>query len=73
MVKFCSVAGFPFTVATATSELVAFQFPQWRDGAGVFRVKVPVHRDDSFWCVQWIWNQFLNKRGCDCGVCVGQA
>lgn len=68
--KFCNVAGFPFAVAAATSELMAFQFPQWRDEAGVFRVKLPVHRDDSFWYVQWIWNQFLNERGCDCGVCV---
>lgn len=27
VVKFCSVAGFAFAVATATSELTAFQFP----------------------------------------------
>lgn len=63
VVKFFSVAGFAFAVATATSELTAFQSLS-QGCAGVFRVKAPVHPDDSFWCVQGLGNHFLNGRGC---------
>lgn len=63
VVKFSSVAGFAFAVATATSELTASQSLS-RGRAGVFRVKAPVHPDDSFWCVRGLGNHFLNGRGC---------
>lgn len=54
----------------STSEFTAFQFPSQRDRAGVLRVKVPGHGDDSFWCVQPILNWFLNERECYHGVSV---
>lgn len=62
VVKFFSVAGFAFAVATATSELTAFQSLSQR--GAVLRVEAPVHPDDSFWCVQGLGNHFLNGRGC---------